>query len=293
MTEWHIKIICNGGNNMSNKIKELFLQKTKEENIVFSTGFRDLDNCIKNVKTGSLITIGGRPAMGKTELTLSIVNHLIKNNKKVTYFNLYMSENYFINRLVANKTNLPIKDIFEKQIELSSIISDLDFYENNNLEIINEYNLTIDKLEQKIKNSEIVVIDYIQLIKSDNPEIDIIQELKRITIEKNIIIIVLSQISRKVEGRNNKYPLLADLKTFDSLEELSDVVLMIYRDDYYNRDSSVMPYAQIIIQKNLYGEREYINLNYKNGHFASLEPIFTDTTKNDACSLYNGNEQGD
>ncbi|MBR1620187.1 DnaB-like helicase C-terminal domain-containing protein [bacterium] len=278
---------------MSNKIKELFLQKTKEENIVFSTGFRDLDNCIKNVKTGSLITIGGRPAMGKTELTLSIVNHLIKNNKKVTYFNLYMSENYFINRLVANKTNLPIKDIFEKQIELSSIISDLDFYENNNLEIINEYNLTIDKLEQKIKNSEIVVIDYIQLIKSDNPEIDIIQELKRITIEKNIIIIVLSQISRKVEGRNNKYPLLADLKTFDSLEELSDVVLMIYRDDYYNRDSSVMPYAQIIIQKNLYGEREYINLNYKNGHFASLEPIFTDTTKNDACSLYNGNEQGD
>ena len=240
---------------MLNKIKELFLQQTKEQNIIFSTGFRDLDNCIKNIKTGSLITIGGRPAMGKTELTLSIVNHLIKNNKKVTYFNLYMSENYFINRLVANKTNLPIKDIFEKQIELSSIISDLDFYENNNLEIINEYNLTIDKLEQKIKNSEIVVIDYIQLIKSDNPEIDIIQELKRITIEKNIIIIVLSQISRKVEGRNNKYPLLADLKTFDSLEELSDIDLMIYRDDYYNRDSNVMPYAQIIIQKNLYGER--------------------------------------
>ena len=132
---------------MSNKIKELFLQQTKKQNIVFSTGFRDLDNCIKNVKTGSLITIGGRPAMGKTELTLSIVNHLIQNNKKVAYFNLNMSEDYFINRLVANKTNLPIKNIFERQIELNSIISDLDFYENNNLEILNEYNLTIDKLE--------------------------------------------------------------------------------------------------------------------------------------------------
>jgi len=278
---------------MSNKIKELFLQQTKEQNIIFSTGFRDLDNCIKNIKTGSLITIGGRPAMGKTELTLSIVNHLIQNNKKVTYFNLNMSEDYFINRLIANKTNLPIKNIFERQIELNSIISDLDCYENNNLKIFNEYNLTIDKLEQEVKNAEIVVIDYIQLIKSENPEIDIIQELKRIAIEKNIVIIVLSQISRRVESRNNKYPLLADLKTFDSLEELSDVVLMIYRDNYYNRDSSVMPYAQIIIQKNLYGEREYINLNYKNDHFSSVEPIFIDTTKNDACSLYNDNEQGD
>ena len=278
---------------MSNKIKELFLQQTKEQNIIFSTGFRDLDNCINNVKIGSLITIAGRPAMGKTELTLSIANHLIQNNKKVTYFNLDMSEDYFINRLIANKTNLPIKNIFERQIELNSIISDLDFYENDNLKIFNEYNLTIDKLEQKIGNSELVVIDYIQLVKSDNPEIDIIQELKRIAIEKNIVIIVLSQISRRVERRNNKYPLLADLKTFDSLEELSDIVLMIYRDDYYNRDSSVMPYAQIIIQKNLYGEREYINLNYKNGHFSSLEPIFTNTTKYDACSLYNDNEQGD
>ncbi len=278
---------------MSNKIKELFLQQTKEQNIIFSTGFRDLDNCIKNIKTGSLITIGGRPAMGKTELTLSIVNHLIQNNKKVAYFNLNMSEDYFINRLVANKTNLPIKNIFERQIELNSIICDLDFYESNNLKIFNEYNLTIDKLEQKIGNSELVVIDYIQLVKSDSPEIDIVQELKRIAIEKNIVIIVLSQISRRVEHRNNKYPLLADLKIFDSLEELSDVVLMIYRDDYYNLDSNVMPYAQIIIQKNLYGEREYINLNYKNGHFSSVEPIFTNTTKYDACSLYNNNEQGD
>ena len=206
---------------MSNKIKELFLQQTKEQNIVFSTGFRDLDNCIKNVKTGSLITIGGRPAMGKTELTLSIVNHLIQNNKKVAYFNLNMSEDYFINRLIANKTNLPIKNIFERQIELNSIISDLDFYENNNLEIINEYNLTIDKLEQKIGNSELVVIDYIQLVKSDNLEIDIIQELKRIAIEKNIVIIVLSQISRRVERRNNKYPLLAGLYCNKAISKIS------------------------------------------------------------------------
>ena len=280
---------------MSNKIKKLFLQQTKEQNIVFSTGFRDLDNCINNVKTGSLITIGSRPAMGKTELTLSIVNNLIKNNKKVTYFNLDMSEDYFINRLIANKTNISINDIFERQIELSSIISDLDFYENGNLKIENHYNITVDDVENIIKkqNSDIVVIDYVQLIKITNIETNIIQELKRIAIENNLIIILLSQISRKVEHRNNKYPLLADLKTFDSLEELSDIVLMIYRDDYYNRDSSVMPYAQIIIQKNLYGEREYINLNYKNGHFSSLEPIFTNTTKYDTCSLYNDNEQGD
>lgn len=233
--------------------------------------------------------------MGKTELTLSVVNHLIKNNKKLIYFNLDMPEDYFINRLIANKTNLPIKDIFEREVELNSIETDLDFYENDNLEINNLYNTTVDDIENtiKTKNPDIVVIDYVQLIKITNIEINIIQELKRIAIEKNLIIILLSQISRKVEYRSNKYPLLADLKTFDSLEELSDVVLMIYRDDYYNFASSVVPYSKIIIQKNLYGERECINLNYINGHFSSLEPIFINTTKNDVCSLYYKNEQGD
>ena len=260
---------------MSNIVKNLFLHNHKQNVNIFPTGFKDLDNCIKNIKTGSLITIGGRPAMGKTEFVLSVVNNLLSNNKKVTYFNLDLTQEYFINRLIANKTNLPIKDVFERNFDYDSMLADLDFYENKHLEIVNNYSLTITDLEQKLNNndSEIVIVDYIQLIKIINPEIDIIQELKRITIEKNIIIVLLSQISRRVEHRNDKYPLLADLKTFDSLEELSDIVLMIYRDNYYNLDSNIMPYSQIIIRKNLYGECSYINLNYINGHFSSLKPF--------------------
>jgi len=260
---------------MSNKIKEIFLQTNKFDKTIFTTGFRDLDNCINNIKTGSLVTIGGRPAMGKTEFVLSIVNNLLLNNKKVTYFNLDLTQEYFINRLIANKTNLPIKDIFKRNFDYDSIITDLDFYENKSLKIENNYNLTIDDLEKKINNSdsEIAIVDYIQLIKITNPEVDIIQELKRIAIEKNIIIVIISQISRRVEHRNDKSPLLADLKTFNSLEELSDIVLMIYRNSYYNLDSNIMPYSQIIIRKNLFGECSYINLNYINGHFSNIEPF--------------------
>lgn len=266
---------------MQNAIKELFLKNKKFNESTFTTGFKDLDNCIKNIQTGSLITIGSRPAMGKTEFTLSIVNNLLLNNKKVTYFNLDLTQDYLINRLIANKTNLPIKDVFDRNIDFEKISSDLDFYENKNFEIENEYNMTIRELEQKLngKDTEIVIIDYIQLIKITNPEIDIIHELKRIAIEKNIIVVILSQISRRVEYRNNKYPLLADLKIFDSLEELSDMVLMLYRDDYYNLDLSVLPYSKVIIRKNLFGECTYINLNYINGHFSSLKPVeFEDGT---------------
>ena len=99
---------------MSNIVKNLFLHNHKQNVNIFPTGFKDLDNCIKNIKTGSLITIGGRPAMGKTEFVLSVVNNLLSNNKKVTYFNLDLTQEYFINRLIANKTNLPIKDVFER-----------------------------------------------------------------------------------------------------------------------------------------------------------------------------------
>lgn len=260
---------------MTNTIKEYFLQEYQLNQSNFTTGFNELDFFIKKVQTGSIITIGGRPAMGKTEFALSIVNYLLSINKNVSYFNLDTSIGILINRLIANKTNLPVNDIKNKQIVLQKLQQDLDFYNDKKLNIINKLNLSIEDLEDAIKEDlpEIVVIDYIQLLKITNRDIDIIQEIKRIAIENNLIVIILSQISRRVESRNDHRPKLSDLKIFGSLEELSEVVLMLYRDNYYNFEEDTKPCAEIIIRKNNFGDVGIINLNYINGHFSNIEHI--------------------
>lgn len=268
---------------MPNEIMISFMEDNWNLEKQFITGFRDLDNYIKKVKTGSLITIGGRPAMGKTEFALSIFNNLLADNKKVMYLNLDLSKEYFINRLVANKTNLPIKYILDRSIKNKEntdweyIATDLFFYDDKKFKVLNEYNMTIEEFERKINNNrdiDIVIVDYIQLLKNTNEDFDIIHELKRMAIEKDIIIIVLSQISRRVEHRNDHRPMLADLKTFSSLEELSDVVLMLYRESYYNLDEDVSPNLELIIRKNNFGAVGSLKLDYKNDHFTDIEPLF-------------------
>lgn len=257
---------------MSNIIKEHFLQEYQLNKSNFTTGFNDLDSFIKNVQIGSIITIGSRPAMGKTEFILSIVNHLLLMNGKVSYFNLDTSIGVLIKRLVSNKMNLSVNEITNKQIDLQQLQNDLDFYNDKQLSIINKFNLSVKDIEKIIKNDlpQIIVIDYIQLLKTSNCNSDTIQEIKRIAIENNLIVIILSQISRRVERRNDHRPMLADLKSFDSLEELSDVVLMLYRDNYYNFENDNQC-AEIIIRKNNFGDIGIINLNYINGHFANIE----------------------
>ena len=261
---------------MSNIIKECYLQQYQSNQIDFKTGFRDLDVFIQNLQLGSIITVGGRPAIGKTELTLSIVNYLLSNNKKILYFNLDTANDVFISRLVANKTHFSINKIYNKQIDLQEIKQSLDFYNDKEINIIGKINLSLEELEKTVKEElpNVIIIDYIQLLKTANEDVDIIQEVKRIAIENNLIVILLSQISRRVERRNDHRPMLADLKDFDSLEELSDVVLMLYRENYYDLDKDVLPYAEVIIRKNNFGSVGICKLNYINEHFTDIEPLF-------------------
>ena len=260
---------------MTNKIKELYetgLERRKKTD--FSTGFDDLDIFCKYLDGGDILTIGARPAMGKTNFAASLVNHFIDKGKKVLYFSLSMSCEYVVHRLVAEKIGTPLFPLLEGKVRKEEIDIVLNSFEDKKLEIIDKTDLSIDDVENNIKDlkPDIVLIDYIQLLKMPKaPNLTeatnlAIKEIKRIAVGNNVVVVLLSQLSRAVEGRFDKHPLLSDLRNGSLLEEVSDVIMFIYREAYYdNTDEN--PRNEIIIAKNQMGPTGIINLDFKNGFF--------------------------
>lgn len=194
---------------------------------------------------GALVTIGARPAMCKTTFVLSMLENILKQNKKVLIFSLDMSAVQITKRILLMNAEVGI--IHEKLGKLTA--SDFEKLAKT-FEIISEWNLavddtsciTIDQIEEKIKETkpEIVFIDYLQLI-SGNKKKDrfsqienICLNLKRIAKENEVIIFMTSQLSRAVESRYDKRPMLSDLRESGAIENISDVVVFLYRDEYYN-----------------------------------------------------------
>lgn len=251
-------------------LKNVQSQILDEKTNNFKTGFNDLDTILSTVDGGSLITIGSRPAMGKTAFMLSIMINLLSQGEKCLLFSLEMSEIQILKRILSqigdidilkiNCGNLIPQDI-EKIKESVKILSKYDL-------TINDKSVTFEDIKQEIelKNPKYVFIDYIQLMNlADNQArneaiTNVIQGLKVLAKENNCTIILNSQLSRAVERRNNKRPMLSDLKESDTLEDVSDIVMFIYRDEYYNwyqEDGSDNLYnknsAEIIVAKNKLG----------------------------------------
>lgn len=213
----------------------------KNDNLL-KTVFNDLDKIIVGLKNGELITIAGRPALGKSSLGISIINNVSKQtDKKILYFNLESP-----------------KDILSKRI-----IGD-------NIEIIDD----IGNIEYiKIKCEEIskqgislVVIDYFQLITTSNEYTNRLEEafyisriLKTLALELDIPIIVLSQLSRSIEEREDKRPKLDDTRT-TGLQQDSDKIICLYSDDYYNRKP--LNKVEVIVVKNRGGNLGRIELTF-------------------------------
>ena len=252
----------------------------KNEEIIFSTGFGEIDEFIQNIEKGSIITIGARPAMGKTSFAFSIINYLIEQNKKVFYFSPASSIKRISKRLIAIKLGINHFDF----MKLNNVIkSGYDYYSDKELYISDNTNLTVEDIENEIKKNapDVVFIDHIQLLKmpkapnfTDSINLAV-QEIKRIAQETGVIFVILSQLSRAVESRIDKRPLLSDIRNSSLLEELSDVVMMIYREGYYNNnDETSKDYAEIIFRKNEFGDLPAILVKYKNGIFENM-PEYT------------------
>ena len=259
------------------KLEELYNQKSKITGV--PTGFADLDDKTAGLHGSDLILIAARPAMGKTAFALNIAAHAaIRENVPVAVFNLEMSKDQLVNRMLCMEAMVDSNKVMTGKLDeddwskLASVVgpmSDAGIYIDDTPGIsITEIRTKCRKLKME-KNIGLVVIDYIQLIQgsgsrkngSREQEIaEISRSLKILAKELNVPVIALSQLSRAVESRPDHRPMLSDLRESGSIEQDADIVMFLYRDDYYNPDSEEKDISEVIIAKHRAGSTGTIKL---------------------------------
>lgn len=273
-------------------LEKLYEKIFEEKPPVLQTGFKDLDNMLSGVENSSLVTIGARPAMGKTCFMTNIMLNLLEQNKKCLFFSLEMSEEQLLKRLlcqIGEVDALLLKmpnEISKRKKNVEKIAKALNKISEYDLTIIDNAHNT-DEIKEQIEQvkPEFVFIDYLQLIdvpakkpRSESFE-KVMRDLKKIAKDNNCIIFMTSQLSRAIESRCDKRPLLSDLRESGAIENISDVVMFIYRRDYYtNPDYDEEDYArvkgeaEIIVAKNKYGTTAIIRLLFRSSIMKFLEP---------------------
>lgn len=251
------------------------------------TGFKDFNTMTDGLQRGDLIILAARPSVGKTALALNLAMNACKNNTKVIYFSFEMPKKQLIYRIISSLAsvdlmllrqgeNLLTKDESERAVHSFGIIDNWDFIINDdvNLQSVNDISLNIrSQLRQESNKDCLVIIDYLQLLKTDRT-IDrqdlrigeITRELKLLAKELNIPIVLLSQLNRNVENRADKRPFMSDLRDSGNIEQDADVILLLHRDDYYNRDSEYKNIIEVNIAK------------HRNGPVGAIELLFLKDT---------------
>lgn len=255
------------------------------------TGFIDLDYRTAGLQPSDLILVAARPSMGKTAFVLNIAQYVAFHEKMCTaIFSLEMSKEQLVNRLFSLEAKVDAQALrtgnlsdsdWEKLVEGAGIIGD------SNLIIDDTPGISIGELRSKCRkyklehDLKLIIIDYLQLMSgsgrnsdSRQQEIsDISRSLKALARELNVPVIALSQLSRAVEQRTDHKPMLSDLRESGAIEQDADVVMFIYRDDYYNKDSEFKGISEIIIAKQRNGPIGTVNLAWlpEFTKFANLE----------------------
>ena len=249
---------------MANDIKEIYLkgQELLKKKDYFTTGFEDLDIFCKYLEGGNILTIGGRPAMGKTAFATSLTNHFLNKDKSVLYFSMDSSEIQYVSRLVAEKIGTPLFSLIEGKVREEEVNIVLDSFKDKKLEIVDKTNLTIEDVDTKVQEikPDIVFIDYVQLIEAPKAPNRteainlVIKELKRIAVENDVIVVLLSQLSRAVEGRCDKRPILSDLRDSGKIEQDADTVCFVHRPAYFEPDKYRSNDLRFIVAKSRHTE---------------------------------------
>lgn len=253
--------------------------KTKGTVTGIPTGFIDLDYKTSGLQPSDLILVAARPSMGKTAFVLNIAQHVaFRSNKTVAIFSLEMSKEQLVNRLFSLESQVDaqllrtgnLKDSdWEKLIEGAGVIG------KSKMIIDDTPGISISELRSKCRKFkleqglDLIIIDYLQLMtgrvggraESRQQEIsEISRSLKGLARELNVPVIALSQLSRAVEQRPDHRPMMSDLRESGAIEQDADVVMFIYRDDYYNKDTDMKNIAEIIIAKQRNGPIGTVNL---------------------------------
>lgn len=240
----------------------------KGELLGLETGLRDLDSFLQGLKNSDFMILAARPSMGKTAFALNIASHLsIKKDIPVAFFSLEMSTNQLIHRIFSSYGLIPLFDLksgdlddeyVQKLIKVSNKLSQSKLIINDEISNLMSLRSIARKLKRE-NNIKLIIIDYLQLLEGNrrenrNLEIsEISRGLKILAKELDIPIIALSQLSRSVESRQIKKPMLSDLRESGSLEQDADIVMFLYREDYYNAETENKNITDVIIAKNRNG----------------------------------------
>ncbi|MDD7436941.1 MAG: replicative DNA helicase [Lachnospiraceae bacterium] len=250
--------------NVLDKIE--MASKTKGNVTGIPTGFIDLDYKTAGFQPSDLILVAARPSMGKTALVLNIAQHMaFREDVTVAVFSLEMSKEQLVNRLLSLESRVDSQSIRTGNLtdeDWSKLIEGAGVIGKSHLIIDDTPGISVTELRSKCRkfkmehNLGIIIIDYLQLMtgskhsESRQQEIsDISRSLKAVARELNVPVVALSQLSRAVEQRPDHRPMLSDLRESGAIEQDADVVMFIYRDDYYNKDTAKPNVAEIIIAK--------------------------------------------
>ena len=245
-----------------------------------STGLRDLDMKINGLNKSDLVLVAARPAMGKSALALNLgINVAKKYNKTVAIFNLEMSREQLALRLLASEGFLELQKLvtgklseeeWNKLCMASAALSQTDVRIDDNPTVtVADINAKCRRLD----NLGLVIIDYLQLMNGSGygkgggeNRVTVVGEISRalkiMAKELNVPVICLSQLSRAVESRTDKRPILSDLRESGAIEQDADVVMFLYRDEYYNENTEDKGLAECIVSKNRHGETGTVKMQW-------------------------------
>ncbi len=270
-------------------IKEVLLEnvamidraiQTKGQVIGLSTGFRRLDELTSGLQKSDLVIIAARPAMGKTAFALNVAqNAALKSGASVLIFSLEMSKAQLGQRLLAMESRVEMQKLKTGNIERNDwdrINMALDSLSRANIHIDDTPGVSVMEMKNKCrrlkteKGLDLVVVDYLQLMKAEGRADSRQQEisnlsryLKLLAREMDCPVIVLSQLSRAPEQRQDHRPILSDLRESGSIEQDADIVMFLYRDDYYNKENSEKPgVCEINLAKHRSGPTETFDLTW-------------------------------
>lgn len=258
----------------------------KEKYLGLPTGFSEIDRCITGLNPSDLVLIAARPAMGKSAFALNIAQHVAAEGGRVAFFSLEMSREQNVERMLSAQSRIENQNLRSGElkpddwIKLAEAADTLSKYQ---IYFDDTAGITVPEIKarcRRLRSVDLVVIDYLQLMSSGRRIENRVQEVSEMTRglkimakDLNVPVITLSQLSRGTEQRNGHRPQLSDLRESGSIEQDADIVMFLYRDDYYEQTGENHNQATCIIGKNRHGATGDVELHWDGAHteFTSVE----------------------
>ncbi len=253
----------------------------KEKYLGAKSGYSDLDGIITGLNRSDLLIIAARPGMGKTSFALNIVSNVARHNfdSSIVVFSLEMSKEQLVTRMLSSESLVESEYLMKGNIsgeQWVKLAAGAERLSKMNVYLDDTAGITVPQMKAKLrrlKNPGLVIIDYLQLMNSGrridnrvNEISEITRQLKLMAKELDVPVITLSQLSRSVESRTDKRPILSDLRESGSIEQDADIVMFLYRDGYYNKTAPDQSLSECIVAKNRHGETGTVNLRW-NGQY--------------------------